>query len=166
MVSCGSIRRVVGAFGVAAWILALSAASAMAAGPQDCEVQVSPRAAPAGSVFVFTGSGLRPTELTLQKQGAEPVSHDLDVGDSGEWEVTTRSRIGDEGTWTANFIDPALTCTASVTFRVTLSSTDLMDDIAAATSTAATPWSLYLAVVAIGFASGMLMGRMRTWARA
>ena len=129
-------------------------------------MQVSPRAAPAGSVFVFTGSGYKPTELSLEKEGVEPIKHDLDLSDSDQWEFTLRSRVGDEGAWTANFIDPDLNCTATVSIRVTLSNTDLIDDIAAATSTSPAPWLLYLAVVAVGFASGMLMGRLRPWVRA
>jgi len=165
MVSGGTIRRAFGALGVAAWILALSAGSALAVGP-ECDVQVSPRAAPAGSVFVFTGSGYQPSELTLQKADGELISHVLNVGDSDPWEVTLRSRVGDEGPWTANFIDPDSDCTETVSFRVTLSSTDLIDDIAAATSAAPTPWLLYLAVVVFGFTSGVLIGRARSLVRA
>lgn len=144
--------------------VALSAGSVLAA-PQDCEVQVSPRVGPAGSVFVFSGSGYKPTELTLQ-QDAAVASHELSLGDGDAWEFTLRSRIGDEGTWTANFVDPDLGCTATVSIRVTLSDTDLVDDIAAATSSTTTPWLLYLSVVVLGFTSGLLMGRLRTWVRA
>jgi len=166
MVSGRTIRQVLGALGIAVWMLALFAGSTLAAGPSECEVQVSPRAAPAGSVFIFSGSGYKPAELTLQKEDGAVVSHDLTVGDGDPWEVTLRSRIGDEGTWTANFVDPDHGCTATASFRVTLSSTDLIDDIAAATSAAPTPWLFYLAVVVFGFTSGLLMGRLRIWVRA
>lgn len=164
MVSGGSIRRLLGGLGMVACVL-LSAGSVLAA-PQDCEVQVSPRAAPAGSVFVFSGSGYKPTELTLQKGDGAVASHELSLGDDDAWEFTLRSRIGDEGTWTANFIDPDHGCTATISIRVTLSNTDLVDDIAAVTSAAPTPWLLYLAVVVLGFTGGLLMGHLRRWVRA
>lgn len=152
--------------GAAAWILALCAGSMLAAEPVKCEVHVSPRAAPAGSVFVFTGSGYKPTELNLQKEGGQPISHVVSVGRSEPWEVTVRSRTGDEGTWTANFTDATTNCTASVSFRVTLSNTDLIDDIYAVTKDAPAPWFLYLAVVVFGFTGGMLIGRLHAWVRA
>ncbi len=139
-------------------MLALGAGSVLAAQPETCDVRVSPRAAAGGSVFVFSGSAFVPTELTLQKGDAEPISHDLNVGDADPWEVTVRSRTGDEGTWTATFSDPALDCTASVEFRVTLSNTDLIEDVVAATSSPA-PVPLYVVVIVFGFAAGMLIGR-------
>ncbi len=140
-------------------MLALGAGSVLAAQPETCDVQVSPRAAAGGSLFVFIGSGFMPTELMLLKEGAEPISHDLSVGDADPWEVTVRSRIGDEGIWTATFTDQALDCKASVELRVTLSNTDLIEDIAAAGTSSPAPVLLYLMVIAFGFATGMLIGR-------
>lgn len=140
-------------------MLALGAGSALAAQPERCDVQVGPRAAAGGSLFVFSGSGFMPTELTLQKEDAGPISHDINVGDADPWEITVRSRTGDEGTWTAAFTDQALDCTASVEFRVTLSNTDLIEDIAASTTSLPAPVLLYAVVVAFGLATGTLIGR-------
>ncbi len=158
MADSGSIRRLFAALGATLWILAVFAGTALAAEHETCEVEVNPRAAAAGSVFVFNGSGFVPTELELQKEGGEPIGHDPNVDDDDPWEVTVRSRTGDEGTWTATFSDPAVNCTATVDFRVTLSSTDLVDDIAATVSSPA-PLLIYLAVIVLGFGGGVLIGR-------
>lgn len=164
MVDSGSIRRLLAAAGAALWMLAVFVGSAIAAEPGTCDVHVSPRAAAAGSVFIFNGSGFMPTELTLQKEGGEPISHDLNVNEGDPWEVTVRSRAGDEGTWSASFFDTDANCTAAVEFRVTLSNTDLIDDIAASVTSPA-PMLLYLAVIVFGFGGGVLIGR-RVRARA
>ncbi|MEX2547423.1 MAG: hypothetical protein WD830_06485 [Chloroflexota bacterium] len=166
MVSSGSIRRLLVTLGALAWMLAASAGSALAADPQTCEVHVNPLAASGGSVFVFSGSGFKPTQLTLQKEDDGPINHDLNVGDADPWEVTVRSRAGDEGTWSASFNDPVIQCTAVAEFRVTLSSTDLVEDIAAAAAgTRPAPLALYLLVILFGFTGGALLGR-RVHARA
>ena len=165
MVSSGTIRRILAALGALLWMLALSAGSSLAADPGTCQVHVNPRAAAAGSVFVFSGEGFVPTQLTLQREGGQPIEHDLNVGDADPWEITVRSRAGDEGTWTASFTDPAQDCTATVEFRVTLSNTDLIGDIAAATTSSSAPVFLYLAVIVFGFGGGVMIGR-RVRARA
>lgn len=159
MVSSGSNRRFIAALGAMLWLLCLAAASALAAEPGICQVQVNPRAAASGSVFVFNGSGFAPTELTLEREGGEPITHDLNVGEADPWEFTVRSRTGDEGTWTASFSDPALNCTATVEFRVTLSDTDLIGDTAADTTSSSAPAFLYLAVIVFGFSGGVVIGR-------
>lgn len=159
MVSSGSIHRLLATFGAMLWLLCLSAGSAMAAEPATCHARVHPRAAAAGSVFVFSGSGFVPTQLTLERSGSDPIEHDLNVGGDDPWETTVRSRAGDEGIWTASFADPALKCTARVEFRVTLSNTDLIGDIAAATTSSTAPVLLYLAVIVLGFGGGLVLGR-------
>lgn len=159
MVTGGSIRRSLALFGATLWILGVTAGSALGAQPGTCEVRVSPRAAAGGSAFVFSGSGFVPTEMTLHLEGAGPISHDLNLGDADPWEVTVRSRMGDEGTWTASFGDPALDCTATVEFRVTLSNTDLIDDVTAGTTSSPAPVLLYVAVIVFGFSGGALIGR-------
>ena len=138
-------------------MLTLSAGNAFAQ-DNECDVSVSPRAAVAGSVFVFTGSGYDPTRLTLQKEGGDAINHELTVGDADPWEVTVRSRVGDEGTWSASFEDATLDCTATTEFRVTLSNTDAIGDaLTAATSGA--PLALYMSVIVVGFGGGLLIGR-------
>jgi hypothetical protein len=110
-------------------------------------------------VFTFTGSGVKPVTLLLQKDHEPPIAHDVNIGPADPWSVTVRSRAGDEGTWTASFTDQEASCTATAAFRVTLANTDAVSDIAAAVGSAPSPMLLYLAVVAIGFSSGALVGR-------
>lgn len=159
MVSSGTIRRSLVATGAVLWLLALFARATFAADAGPCDVHVEPRAASGGNVFVFTGSGFKPVTLLLQKESDEPIAHDLNVGDADSWSVTLGSRAGDEGTWTASFTDEEALCTATATFRVTLSNTDAVTDIATALPSAQAPVLLYLAVVAFGFGSGALIGR-------
>lgn len=159
MVSGGSIRRSLALIGATLCMVGISAGSAIAAQPGTCDVHVSPRTAAGGSSFVFSGSGFVPTEMTLHRDGARPISHDLNLGGADPWEATVRSRTGDEGTWTASFSEPALDCTASVEFRVTLVNTDLVDDITAGTTSSMAPVLLYLAVIVFGFSGGVLIGR-------
>ena len=165
MVSNRWTRRLLRSMGASLLLLVVSSGSALA-GDAGCEVQVSPLAAAAGSVFVFSGSGHSPTELTLQKEGSMKLDHDIDLGDADPWEVTVRSRVGDEGKWTAWFSNAETGCTTTVKFRVTLSSTDLIDDIVAATTElGSAPIGLYLAVIVVGFSGGLLIGR-RVYAKA
>ena len=160
MVSSGRLRRLLGPIGAALWMLTVSAGAVLAdEAPITCSVEVSPAAAPAGSVFAFTGTGFQPNEVTLRKTGGEPVVHQLTVGDTDPWEVTVRSRIGDEGSWTATFSDPDADCTAIVRFRVTLTPTDVVDDIVAATQSQAAPLLLYSVVIVLGFGGGVAIGR-------
>jgi hypothetical protein len=134
------------------------------AGDPVCVAEVNPRVAPGGSAFVFSGSGFTPTRMTLQKEGDEPINHDLSVGTADPWEVTVRSRVGDEGKWSASFTDSAMGCTGIVEFRVTLSNTDVLDqDKTFAGGNGATvpdTLALYLAVVVFGFAGGMMLGKL------
>ena len=171
MVSSGSFRRILATLGAGLGavlaMLTLSAGAVLAdSTPQTCSVDVDPAVAPSGSVFVFTGPGFEPGRLTLRKVGGEPVVHELSVGDAEPWEVSVRSRVGDEGSWTATFSDSDADCTAIVGFRVTLASTDVVDDIVAATQTSAAPLVLYAAVVVLGFGGGALMGRRLARVRA
>jgi hypothetical protein len=160
MVSSGSLRRLLAPLGAALWMLTVSAGAVLAdEAPTTCSVEVAPGVAPGGSVFVFSGTGFQPTQLTLRKVGGEPVVHELSVGDTDPWEVTVRSRIGDEGSWTATFSDPEVDCTAIVRFRVTLSSTDVVDDIVAATQSQSAPLLLYAVVIVLGFGGGVAIGR-------
>jgi hypothetical protein len=160
MVSSGRLRRLLGPLGVALWMLTVSAGAVLADEvPPTCSVEVAPAAAPAGSVFVFSGTGFQPNELTLLKTGGDPVVHQLSVGDTDPWEVTVRSRTGDEGSWTATFSDPETECTAITRFRVTLTPTDVVDDIVAATQAQSAPLLLYSVVIVLGFGGGVAIGR-------
>ena len=158
MVSSGTVRKLLAPLGAILWMLTLSSGSVLA-DSASCTVEVDPAVATSGSLFVFSGRGFQPSELTLQKDGGEPATHQLSVGDTEGWEVTVRSRVGDEGDWTATFVDPAGDCTTTVDFRVTLTSTDVLDDVAAATSQFSAPLLLYALVVIVGFTGGAAIGR-------
>jgi hypothetical protein len=108
---------------------------------------------------VFSGSGYEPDHVILQKRGADPIQHDVDVGAEDPWQVRVRSRAGDEGTWSATFTDPITNCIAMIDFRVTLSSTDASSEPTGITSTAPAPVLLYLLVVVSGFSGGLFIGR-------
>ncbi len=160
MVSRGLSRRILAIAGGALWILVMSAPGVFASTGGECKVEVSPKAAPAGSLFVFTGSGLQPTSLELHKNHGEPVTHSVSVGGDDPWEVTVRSRVGDEGRWIATFTDEDATCTATTEFRVTLASTDVVDDLAtAAAETRPAVIGFFAAVLIFGLTGGVLMGR-------
>jgi hypothetical protein len=148
-------------------LLGLGTASALALQPVSCTVNVAPRAAEAGSSFVFSGSGYDPTTLTLQKNNEPPSVHDLNLGDADPWTVTVRSRVGDEGRWTATFTDATANCQAEAQFRVTLSNTDAVADVSSTPPTHQQPLLLYLAVVAAAITGGAVLGhRIQNAARA
>ena len=159
MVSSGPFRRVLAPVGALLLMLTLSAGTALGQ-DTECSVSVNPRAAVGGSVFVFSGSGYSPTKLVLQKEGDDPINHDLNVGDSDPWEVTVRSRVGDEGTWTASFEDTVMGCSASTEFRVTLSNTDAISDAVTAARSGSAPIALYMGVIVVGFGGGLFIGRL------
>ena len=151
MVSSGPFRLLLAPVAALLCLLALSATATLAEEVLSCSVQVAPRAAPAGSVFVFSGTGFKPTKMTLQKDHSEPIIHDIEVGDADPWEVTVRSRTGDEGTWTATFSDAVTNCEAKTSFRVTLSNTDALSDLKGTAGGGSQPLLLYLVVVVSGF---------------
>ena len=159
MVSSRTVRRLLAPIGAIVWMLTVSGSAVLADEAASCNVEVSPPAATSGSVFVFSGTGFQPTELILQKEEGEPATHQLSVGDTDPWEVTVRSRVGDEGEWTATFLDPSGDCTTMVGFRVTLTSTDVLDDVAAVTRQLPAPVLLYALVVIVGFSGGVAIGR-------
>lgn len=160
MVSGGSIRFLLAPVGALLLLMTFSLAPVMAA-DTDCPVRVTPRAAPAGTVFHFNGTGQAPTGLTIQKGSAEPIGHTLDLDNDDEWDVTVTSRPGDEGLWAATFWQKTDAC-ATLNFRVTLSNTDVASDVAASTSeNTSQPVLLYLAVVAVGLGGGLFIGRLR-----
>ncbi len=159
MVSSGRLRLLLVPVAALLCLLTLSASATLAQEVLSCSVQVAPRAAPAGSVFVFNGTGFKPTTLTLQKGSSEPIVHEVAVGDTDPWEVTVRSRTGDEGTWTATFSDPVTNCEANTSFRVTLSNTDALSDLSGNIGGGA-PALLYVLVVVFGFTGGLVIGRI------
>lgn len=124
-----------------------------------CSVEVSPRAGAAGTVFVFSGAGFEPTRLVLLKDGEPAGSHELDAGDQGEpWQVTVRSRPGDEGEWSAELSSDE--CTATAEFRVTLANTDAADTVAAAAQPGrGVPLVALLALATLALCGGLTLGR-------
>lgn len=126
--------------------------------PPTCELDVEPREAPVGSTFQLIGEGYSPTEVVLQHEGGEPVTIELDVTDD-PFSIPVGSGPGDEGLWTATVAVTGTSCSASVTFRVTLHDTAVADRMAAGGTSEPLPASLYLAVIATGLAGGLMLGR-------
>jgi hypothetical protein len=161
MVSRRAVRIVAASVGTLLVLLMMfgtSVSPTLAYTSGDCTVRVDPATAAAGSSFTFIGTGFHPTTLALQKVGEPPTIHDINVGTADPWRFTVRSRVGDEGRWTATFSGGPDDCTGQVEFRVTLSNTDAVSDaIAAAPPTA--PALLFLSIVVLGFAAGALAGR-------
>lgn len=132
-------------------------ASTVTAADKQCSVTVSPKSGTAGQTFAFDGSGFEPTQLTLHKNDAEAGVHDLTIT-SDPWQTSVVSRPGDEGSWSAEFDSD--TCTAVVTFKVTLTNTDVAPITSGTPGNSnQLPTSLALAVVGLGVGGGILMGR-------
>ena len=148
---------------VSAPVLALLAAlllapvSVMAADP-GCTVTVDPASAVGGTVFTFTGSGFHPTKLLLQKADGTPISNDIDPGTSDPWTQSVQSRVGDEGGWTATFIEDN-GCSVAVHFDVTLASTDMISDLLSDQPQSALPALFYMLVVGFGLVGGAFLSR-------
>jgi hypothetical protein len=152
MESRGKFRAV--GISLAALLFVLVSTSAVNAS-SACSVTVSPKSGSAGTVFSFHGKGFQPSELTLHKDAAEASSHELsNTGDP--WTLSVHSRPGDEGQWNAAFASAG--CTASATFSVTLSSTDLADG-QADPAQGSVPLPLGLLVLGAGAGSGIWLGR-------
>lgn len=151
MVSRGNGRFVLAPLGALLMSLTLAAGTALA-DEAACSASADPPSATGGSVFTFSGSGFQPTKLGLQKETDELIFHDLNVGTDDPWEVTVRSRAGDEGTWTASFSAEG-GCTVDVEFRVTLSSTDLLESGPEGAPIGLL--ALYMFVVVGGFSGGV-----------
>ncbi len=135
--------------------IGIGASSVMAAEP-GCTVEVAPRAGAAGTVFVFSGTGFEPTQLKLHKNGADAGSHVVDVHGNDSWQVSVRSRPGDEGRWSAELTSRE--CSASVDFRVTLASTAVAAS-SAPNDAPPVPWALSILVLAAGLGGGVVLGR-------
>jgi hypothetical protein len=147
----------------AALILAMAALAALAAvayGQQhECTLSVEPPVGQIGTEFQLTGEGYRPLSVVLQKDGADPVTIELDLPDDGAFAIPIASGPGDEGRWTATASDPAAGCEAAVTFRVTLLDTATGDVLPGAT--AALPLVGYLLVMLAGVIGGAVLARLR-----
>ena len=102
------------------------AAPAVKAAPPDCSVEVAPRAGSAGTIFVLSGTGFKPTSITIRRGAADADPHAIDVGAADPWQISVRSRAGDEGSWTAELSSDQ--CSAVAVFRVTLANTDVVSD--------------------------------------
>jgi hypothetical protein len=155
----GSLVRFLGAP-----IVALAAALLLAPGavmadtpPPECTVTVDPQAAVGGTVFKFTGSGFEPTQLLLQKGDGSPISNDI-APDGDPWTQTVRSAVGDEGSWTATFVEDN-TCSIAVHFDVTLTPTDVISDLLSDQPNSALPALFMLMVTGFGLVGGAFLSR-------
>ncbi|MEA2676932.1 MAG: hypothetical protein QOJ81_1073 [Chloroflexota bacterium] len=136
--------------------LTLAPGSVMAADP-GCSVTADPQSAVGGSVFTFTGSGFHPTKLLLQKGDGGPITNDIDpTGDP--WTQVVQSRAGDEGSWTATFLEED-GCVIAVSFQVTLSATDVISDLLSDQPETKLPALFYLMVVGFGLVGGAFLSR-------
>ncbi|HEY5474360.1 MAG TPA: hypothetical protein VIK32_14370 [Candidatus Limnocylindrales bacterium] len=151
-------RRAFRALGVslAALPFMLLETSAVMAAPSQCSASVSPPAGAAGIAFTFSGTGFKPTEITLHKNDTEAGVHELSVT-SDPWQVSVRSRPGDEGSWSAELSSDQ--CSAVVEFKVTLANTDVVSDAQPTSGSGSTPIGLALFVLAGGIGGGLALGR-------
>ena len=117
-----------------------------------------------GTLFTFTGSGFQPTKLLLQKGHIGPTSNDIDPGASDHWTQTVQSRVGDEGAWTATFVEES-GCTVAVNFDVTLTSTDVISDLLSDQPQSALPALFMLMVTGFGLVGGAFLSRRMGAAR-
>src|SRR6478672_2964223 len=121
MVSRSPVRFIGAPLAAMVFLMLMSGGQVLAADP-GCNVTVDQPSAVGGTVFSFTGSGFHPTKLLLQKGDGSPTSNDIDPqGDP--WTQTVQSRVGDEGGWTATFVEEG-GCAIAVHFDVALASTD------------------------------------------
>jgi hypothetical protein len=153
-------RRLIGSFLAALMVMLLQAAALapVSAAEGDCQLSVEPAFAPAGSQFQLSGSGYTPTQLTLQKEGDDAVTIDLELGDADPFELPIASRTGQEGRWTATATLPGV-CSPSVTFTVTLASTDAIDDLLSTSTSRRLPLAIVGLIIAVGLSGGVLIGR-------
>ena len=143
-------------------LLLLAPVSVMAADP-GCTVTVDPPTAVGGTVFTFTGFGFHPTKLLLQNGDASPIS--ADIAPSGDpWTQTVQSRVGDEGGWTATFVEEG-GCAIGVHFDVTLTSTDVISDLFSDQPNSALPALFSLLVIGFGVTGGAFLSRRMGAAR-
>lgn len=154
---------------IGAPLLALFAALLLTSGPvmaadPSCSVTVDPPAAVGGTVFTFTGSGFQPTKLLLQKGDGSPTVNDIDPGATDPWSQNVQSRAGDEGSWTATFVEDG-GCAIVVEFQVTLTSTDMISDLLSDQPNTSLPTLFYLMVVGFGLAGGAFLSRRLGTAR-
>ncbi len=144
--------------------LLLAPGAVMAAAP-GCSVSVDPPAAVGGALFTFTGSGFHPNKLLLRKSDSGPTTNDIDTSGRDPWTQTVQSRVGDEGAWTATFIEDG-GCTVAVHFDVTLTSTDVVSDLLSDQPQSALPALFMLMVTGFGLAGGAFLSRRMGAARA
>lgn len=152
-------RRLIGAtvataMGLSLYLVALVP---MAVADDGCTLTATPAIAAAGTEFTLRGSGFTPADLTLQKEGGQPVTIELDLGDDDPFEIPIGSNTGDEGVWHATAVGDE--CSAETSFTVTLQNTDAIDDLLGSVGSAPLPTALALGVILVGFAAGMLLGR-------
>lgn len=153
-----SLVRLLGAPIVALAAALLLAPGAVMADTPECSVTVDPQEAVGGSVFTFVGSGFHPTKLLLQKGDSEPITNDIDPGPDDPWTQGVLSRAGDEGGWTATFIEEN-GCVIATHFQVTLTSTDVISDLLSDQPENRLPALFYLVVVGFGLAGGAFFSR-------
>jgi hypothetical protein len=153
-------HRVVGTFSVT--LLALGMTIAALAQPvvaqSTCQLSVEPKAAVAGTTFQLHGSGFSPTQLIVRKDGDEATTIDLDLKGADPFDIPIGSKQGDEGTWHATVTLPG-TCSASITFSVTLQPTDTVSDAVGALTREQDghlPLGVYLLVIATGLVGGVV----------
>jgi hypothetical protein len=109
-------------------------------------------------VFTFTGSGFHPTKLLLRKGDGAPITNDIDPGAEDPWTQPVQSRAGDEGSWTATFVEEG-GCIIAVAFEVTLTPTDMISDLMSDQPETRLPALFYLMVIGFGLTGGAFLSR-------
>ena len=157
MVRSGLVRFV-GAPLVALLAALMLAPGSVMAADAACSVSVDPPSAVGGNVFTFTGSGFHPTKLLLQKGDGGPITNDIDPGADDPWTQVVQSRAGDEGSWTATFVEEG-GCIIAVAFEVTLTPTDMISDLMSDQPETRLPALFYLMVIGFGLTGGAFLSR-------
>ena len=161
---CASLVRFLGAPIVAlAAALLLAPGAVMAGTPPVCAVTVDPQAAVGGTIFTFTGSGFHPSKLLLQKGHNSPIANDI-APNGDPWTQSVRSAVGDEGGWTATFVEEN-GCTIAVQFDVTLTSTDVISDLLSDQPQSSLPALFMVMLTGFGLVGGVFLSRRMGAAR-
>jgi hypothetical protein len=129
--------------------------------PPDCAVTVDPPSAVGGTVFTFTGSGFLPTKLLLQKGDGSPISNDI-APQGDPWTQTVQSAVGDEGGWTATFVQAdgdTVGCAIAVHFDVTLTATDVISDLLSDQPQSSLPALFMVMLTGFGLVGGVFLSR-------
>ena len=163
MVRSSLVRHIGAAVFALCCAVLLAPGAVMAGTPPACVVTVDPAAAVGGTVFTFTGNGFHPSKLLLQKGDGSPISNDI-APNGDPWTQSVRSAVGDEGGWTATFVEEN-GCSIAVQFDVTLTSTDVISDLLSNQPQSSLPALFMVMLTGFGLVGGVFLSRRMGAAR-